>query len=551
MNKIADENYLDLIVDSSIVHEYGPPENITPLVPMLSLLQVDASGLDECASGYPYHFFPAILTLNAELSFDSGIDRVQENPNLALFGNGTLVGIIDTGIDYRHPAFLNRDGTSRIYSIWDQTINEENTPPEGFFYGMEFNRNQINGALKSQTPLEVVPSQDEIGHGTMLAGIVAGNDEKAGYQGVVPQAELVIVKLKQAKKINRKFNFVPEDAICYQVNDIMSGVNYVVGLSKRIDRPIALCISQGSSHAHDGKDLFARYLNNLCETSRLGIAVSAGNDADKRRHYLGKVESGQVAEFELRVGEADRLFAIEIWQSAPHRLVLEIVSPSGQRFGNLYPQLNECRRLNFLLEKSVVWVNNIITVTGTGDQLVLFRFQNPANGLWKFRVNTMDGEASVFNAWLPSGDVLSEETYFLDSDPEITVTDPGNALYPLTVGNYNLETNSIVPSSGRGPTRVGGKKPDLAAPGYELSGPVPDGKYATATGTGVSAAIATGIMAMVLEWAVPRGNNTSIAGTEVSSLLVRGAVRTQDIEYPNTQWGYGAIDIYGLFEKLI
>jgi len=551
MNKIADENYLDLIIDSNIARDYGPSENITKLTNRLSLLQVDASGLDECALGrYPYHFFPAIATLNAQLNYDSSIDRVQENPNLALFGRGVLVGVIDTGIDYRHAAFRNNDGTSRIYSLWDQTINEENVPPEGFFYGMEFDRGMLNAALASPDPLAVVPSRDEIGHGTILAGMIAGNDEKAGYRGVVPEAELVVVKMKQAKRIMRKILFVPEQAIAYQVSDIISGVNYVASIAKKLDRPYALCISQGSNQSHDGAGAFSSFLATLCETSRLGIAVSAGNEAGKRRHYLGKVEMGRMTEFELRVGNADRIFSMRIYQKSPQRLVLEITSPSGQTFRNLYPQLNECRRLNFVLEQSVVWVNNISVESQTGDQLILVRFQNPAGGLWKFRVNTVEWEGSTFHAWLPSGDIISEETYFVDPNPETTITDPGNVLQPLTVANYDVKTNSIVQSSGRGPTRDGRMKPDLAAPGYELSGPVPDDDYATATGTGVSAAIATGIIAMVLEWAVLRGNDTSIIGSEVSRLLVHGARQTQSIAYPNTEWGYGAIDAYGFFEKL-
>ncbi|GHU41080.1 hypothetical protein FACS1894111_02780 [Clostridia bacterium] len=553
MNKITDESYLDLMIDSDIVHDYGPPEDITPLTDRISMIQVNDTNLDICALGhYPYHFFPSIFTLNASIADSSGIERVQDNPNFALYGNGVLVGIIDTGIDYRHPAFVNGDNTSRIYSLWDQTINENNTPPNGFSYGTEFEKTALTAAVQNPNPLSLVPSQDEIGHGTMIAGIVAGNDARTAYSGVVPQAELVVVKLKQAKKSNRRVIFAPEDAICYQETDIISGINYVMGVARKLERPIALCIALGTSQTgHDGKGAISGFLNNLAQSPRLGIAISGGNEANRRRHYKGESEAGGVTTFELRVGEKDSVFSMEIWQKAPQRIQLSITSPTGQSFTHLYPTLNECRRLNFLLEPSVLWVNNIVTESETGDQLILVRFQNAQSGLWRFSVEALEKEVAEFHAWLPSGDLISEGTYFPESDPDTTITSPGNTTYPLTVANYDTTTNSIVIDSSRGYTRTNFVKPDLAAPGKDIPAPLPNSTYGTGNGTGTSAAIAAGIMAMVLEWAVLRGNYTTINGTDVSSLLVRGAVKTQNIDYPNKNWGYGVIDIYGLFEKLI
>ena len=50
----------------------------------------------------------------------SGILKLQQQPALALKGQGVMIGFIDTGIDYRNPVFQYSDGTTRIYRIWDR-----------------------------------------------------------------------------------------------------------------------------------------------------------------------------------------------------------------------------------------------------------------------------------------------------------------------------------------------------------------------------------------------------------------------------------------------
>jgi hypothetical protein len=183
--------------------------------------------------------------------------------------------------------------------------------------------------------------------------------------------------------------------------------------------------------------------------------------------------------------------------------------------------------------------------------MILLRFENALSGIWRFRITSIDQEPFIFHAWLPTGDLISEDTYFLNSNPDTTITSPGNNDFPLTVANYNGDTGNIAPNSSRGYTRFGVIKPDLAAPGTDIICPIPNNKYTRITGTGASAAHSTGIIAMVLEWGVVKGAYSSITGVIINKMLMRGAYRSPYMEYPNNVWGYGAIDIYGLFEKLI
>ena len=241
---------------------------------------------------------------------------------------------------------------------------------------------------------------------------------------------------------------------------------------------------------------------------------------------------------------------MELWPFAPSRLSIEVTAPNQETTGPVYPALGECRRFPFVLTQSVIWVNNYIFEEETGDQLILVRFQNPFPGVWKLRVQNMDNEQFSFHTWLPSGDLISENTFFLNPNPDTTITSPGNATSPLTVTAYNQFNDSILPESGRGYTRTGLTKPDIAAPGYQIPCAVPGNQYGTITGSGSAASQAAGIMAMVFEWAVPRGNYTTITGNDVNRLLIRGATRRTDTIYPNNIWGYGQIEVNSLFEHL-
>lgn len=558
IRKIIDENYIDLMIENDIIDTYGPPENITPLNTRHSVLHILSNEIDMCdLSKFPYHFYPSIYVPNSTLSLDkSGVTTIQRNPNLALFGEGVLVGIVDTGIEYQHQAFIKSDNTTRIMSIWDQTIDEPDASlPQGIYYGTEFTMEQINEALRSDNPLEIVPSTDENGHGTMIAGIMAGSENLSEeFSGVVPLADLVIVKLKQAKKKNRQIHAIPNDILCFQETDIIAGVQYIYRVAKQLQRPLALCIALGSSQGgHDGRGALSRYLSAINQTPSVGIINAAGNEGNTQRHYFGTILAGAESNktFQLNVNEKDSMFSFEIWQSAPQRLSLAVTSPSGETVEDIYPRLNQCRRISFIFETSVVWVNNIISESETGDQLILLRFSRPAPGIWTFRVTNIDNEASVFHAWLPAGDIISNDTYFLESNPNTTITSPGNSISSVTITAYNQENNSILLSSSRGYSRSGLIKPDLAAPGFQLTCPIRGNNYGNASGTGAAAAHAAGIAAMILEWAVINGNYTVITGADISSLFIRGAKRSNDITYPNPIWGYGEINIVSMFQKLI
>ncbi|MDR1549637.1 MAG: S8 family peptidase [Hungatella sp.] len=554
MLKILDNNYYDLIISNTLAPSYDTGNNITFLNIRDSLLHIPVSTVDPCDLGrHPYNSFPFLYTLTSTTSLEkSGIFTVQRNPFLALFGRGVMVAVIDTGIDYQHPAFKYNDGTSRIFSIWDQTV-QTGTIPDTFTFGSEYSREQINAALSSEDPLSLVPTTDPIGHGTAIASVLAGtpNDAEA-FSGVVPQADLIVVKLKEAKQNLKKIFFVPENTLCYQESDIILGLRYAATISQRYSRPLVVCIALGSSQGgHDGRGTIDSYIDYLTLLPGIGVCVSAGNEGNNQRHYFNATNAAPYYnDFELRVGSNDSMFSMEIWSYAPARLSVDISSPNRESTQPVFPTFNQCRRFSFIFNQTTIYVNNILFEEGNGDQLILLRFNNLLPGIWYLRVQNIESEPFSFHSWLPSGDLISRETYFLNSNPDTTITAPGNGRHQLTVAGYDDTNNSILPESGRGYTRIGEIKPDLAAPGNQLTCAVPRNQYGSVTGTGAAAAHTAGIVAMVFEWAIVRGNYPRITGNNVNRLLISSATRSSSNVYPNNIWGYGQVDINRLFERL-
>ena len=553
MQKILDENYYDFIIDNSMIPRYSTGDNITLLNDAHSLLHVSRSVMDVCDIGRtPYYAFPSVYTLASSASDENSPNKtVEQNTNYNLLGQCTLVGIVDTGIDYQHPAFRNADGSTRIVSLWDQT-DQSGASPKDFTFGTEYTKQQINAALLSNNTLSLVPTVDTIGHGTAIASIISGSiDTKNSFRGIVPYSELVVVKLKEAKKNLRNVFLIPEDELCFQESDVILGIRYLVEEAKKMERPLVICIAMGTSQGiHDGQGVMSQYLANLLLLSGVNVSIAAGDEGNRGRHYFGSIDSAPYStEFQLNISNEDKKLSMEIWPSIPGRPAIQIISPDRLITYKIEPSFNEC--IKFAFDQGLVWVNNIIFEEETGQQLILIRFDQAEPGLWTFRLDSTEIQPFYFNSWLPSGNLISDDTYFINASSDTTIINPGNSINTLTTSAYNQLDGTILVQSSRGYTSNGMVKPDIAAPGYQIPCALPQNRYGTMSGTGAAAAQAAGGIAMVMEWTLCKGNFTSLTGKQINRMIARGAKRSSSYLYPNNVWGYGQLDINGLITRLI
>lgn len=461
----------------------------------------------------------------------SCINILQEPPR-NLTGRGILVAVLDSGIDYFHEDFRNRDGTTRIAALWDQTLDRV------------FTREEINEALETGSrsgARELLPSVDGSGHGTSVAGIAAGNGRESdgAYRGVAYESDLLVVKLGNA----REEGFP-------RTTELMRAVDFAVGRAVDMVMPLAVNISFGNTYgSHDGTGLLETFLDDIGNYGRTTIVVGSGNEGAAAGHLSGnfpdRASTAAEAVAELSVAPYESGVSVQLWKAYTDQFTVSLQTPSGEQLGPLSEQLGPVR---FRYRKTQVLVYYGKPGPFSATQEIYFDFvpdegSYVESGIWTFRLQPQRIIQGRYDFWLPSSAVLNFSTRFLRSTPDTTLTIPSSAAKVITVGAYNSVTNSYADFSGRGFTRLTDQvKPDLCAPGVGLMAPGNGGGYRSVTGTSFAAPVVTGSAALLMQWGIVEGNDPFLYGEKVKAYLRRGAKELPGFtEYPNPLVGYGVL----------
>ena len=463
----------------------------------------------------------------------SCINILQEPPR-NLTGRGILVAVLDSGIDYFHEDFRNRDGTTRIAALWDQTLDRV------------FTREEINEALETGSrsgARELLPSVDGSGHGTSVAGIAAGNGRESdgAYRGVAYESDLLVVKLGNAKEEGFP-----------RTTELMRAVDFAVGRAVDMVMPLAVNISFGNTYgSHDGTGLLETFLDDIGNYGRTTIVVGSGNEGAAAGHLSGdfpdraSTAAEAVAVAELSVAPYESGVSVQLWKAYTDQFTVSLQTPSGEQLGPLSEQLGPVR---FRYRKTQVLVYYGKPGPFSATQEIYFDFvpdegSYVESGIWTFRLQPQRIIQGRYDFWLPSSAVLNFSTRFLRSTPDTTLTIPSSAAKVITVGAYNSVTNSYADFSGRGFTRLTDQvKPDLCAPGVGLMAPGNGGGYRSVTGTSFAAPVVTGSAALLMQWGITDGNDPFLYGEKVKAYLRRGAKELPGFtEYPNPLVGYGVL----------
>ena len=479
---------------------------------------------------------------------EAGILAVQGQP-LNLTGKNVTIGFIDTGIRYENEVFRDASGKSRITAIWDQTI-QTGTPPEGFEFGSEYTNEMIQRAIDSDHPREIVPSTDEIGHGTAAASVAAGSRIVGNGQfiGAAPECNIVVVKLKEIKPYLREYYLVPEDVPCYAEADIMQAVQYLQKYAISLSRPLVIYLGVGTNLGdHTGASPLARYLTEISYQKSRAIVIGGGNEGNAERHFRGEITTRQpVQEVEIRVGEKEKGFIMDFWGKPPYVFVASVRSPGGETIQWINPRIKGPQTFTFVFERTRLSVDYILVEPSSNSEMIRFRFEEPTAGIWSIGIRAEGNvNSAVFDLWLPITQFLQDDTYFLKPDPYITLTDPAYTARAVCATSYNDENDSLYVNAGRGYSRDDQVKPDVAAPGVNVSSIL-----GNRSGSSMAAAITAGGVAQILQWAVVEQKDILVDSESIRNYLVRGARRKDGVEYPNREYGYGFLNIEGVFRFL-
>jgi len=478
----------------------------------------------------------------------SCVNILQEAPPY-LSGRGVLIAVLDSGVDYFHEAFRRGDGTTRILELWDQTQNRIYTEAE------------INRALESgsrEAARQVVSSADVSGHGTAVAGIAAGdsrggaaerNFESGGrsngvaggstvpgmYRGIAYESDLLVVKLGTAR---------PDGFP--RTTELMRAVNYAVSFAAERFLPLVINISFGNTYgSHDGTSLLETFLDDIGNYGRTTILVGSGNEGAASGHTSGTLQMRRTEEVEFTVSSYESSFSIQLWKAYSDQFTVSLQAPSGERFGPFSEELGPVR---FRYRKTQILLYYGKPGPYSTAQELYFDFipdegSYVEEGIWTFFLSPVSLVSGRYDFWLPSAGILNTATRFLRPTPDTTLTIPSTAAKVITVGAYNSFYNSYADFSGRGFTRLTSQvKPDIAAPGVNITAPAVNGGYQSVTGTSFATPVASGAAALLMQWGIVNGNDPFLYGEKVKAYLRRGARKLPGIaEYPNPMVGYGTL----------
>lgn len=461
-----------------------------------------------------------------------GINFIKNNPNMDVTGRGVLICVADSGIDYLHEDFIYEDGTSKIACIWDQT--KEGKPPKGFYIGTEYTKEDINKAIANK---DDSLTKDETGSGTLISGICAGLGRlKKEYEGVAPQSELVIVKLKTEEGYTNNAYFY----IARQ---------YAISKSLELKKPIIMNDSVGNI-------LQAGYISGIVE-NELNLlrgyceVAAVGNEANTQIHTSGRINSvGESKDVEFEVIKTESFLQVYIWVDRPDEINVKIISPSGEESKDISVGYYITVDGEFNFENTKYSISYVYPTIFSGQQLVQIIFHNATRGTWKIRLTGAFIISGKYNIYMDNKVFLNEGTNFSNPDPFYTVNFPAIQDYLISVGSYDLQKNNMWPPSSRGPNILNELNPDIIAPGVNIIGPYPNNTYGRLTGTAASAAYVSGACALFYQYTIV-DNKYPKQGfiPNFKAFLQLGARRNEGTVYPNNVGGYGLLNVRGIFEQ--
>lgn len=536
----GEENTWELIVkysgSLSRLEEEGI--RVTELLNEYAVLVVPESGIGRLAEVPEIEYIekPKRLFFAAEQGRTASCVTGVQNARYDLYGDGVLVAVLDSGVDYAHPDFRNEDGTTRILALWDQTI--PGRPPAGYRIGTEYTKEQIDEALAQSDPVrrrELVPSTDASGHGTRVLGIAAGNGGAGGirYRGVAPRSSILVVKLG-----------VPRTDSFPRTTELMQALDYCIRKAMEYSLPVAVNISFGNTYgAHDGTSLLETYITDMANIWKSVICIGTGNEGYAAGHASDSLQEGEKKRIQLAVGEYEGALNLQIWKSYLDDISVSLESPGGRSAGFIR---NVPGAQRFALEQTDILLYYGEPSPYSQSQEIYLEFlpqtEYVDSGIWTLTLEAREIRDGRFHLWLPSAAVLNANTRFLEPEPYITLTIPSTARRTVAVGAYDSRSRTYADFSGRGDTRDGRERPILAAPGVDVVTTVPGGGYAAATGTSFATPFVTGAAALLMQWGITDGNDPFLYGEKAAAYLKKGAQPLPAFRaYPNPQIGWGTL----------
>lgn len=488
-----------------------------------------------------------ILAPNPEPIARGGVDKLKN-----LTGKGVIIAVVDTGLDFRNPAFVtyqNGDKTkpeTRLKFFWDTTADARDGElqpkvkyPNGSPIGAIYDRNELTAELRRQEA-GILPSPDQNGHGTACAGIAAANQYgPAGGKGigVAPEADLIAVRV--GGKEQWLTNAYLLTSICEWIHEVAGETPAVVS-----------CSFGAATHGRDGFSVKERWLDAFFAKNAHGraICIAAGNDGERRCHATAELNSKGVAK-KLRWQANDKcLIQVYVPGSNPGEVTLKA------------PAESDVQSYVHGLSQSLVFEVVAPAPGGAGNSELTLAHA------------AAHGRPIRAEAYIASLGATAAAFSPISASNSHQVTSPGMAGCAITVGSYDFN-DLFVTEEGQQPIWIapGGVnlilgdlsdysnagfvldqtvKPDLVAPGrfftaltvkgVPTSFPDTNGTLQAFSGTSAATPYVAGLVALLLQ------NNPKLSSDEIKTRLnksLANQAKDAPMNLPHKAWGNGKLDI--------
>lgn len=537
----------------------------------IATLDVNVDQLPELASLTSVRkIFASVIRrpLNDRARQSIGLEDYSGQRMVPQTGRGVVVGIIDSGIDFRHADFTvpgSGGRQTRIKAMLDMTEYGTQSPDPGWNYtlagksgviGHLYTEADINAALQNSKPVDqnadTVKERDKSGHGTHVAGTAAGNGlaspTTGTYAGMAPDADLIIVKASRQNNGEDDFG----------TTDIINALEFIKQKAAELGEPFVINLSIGGQIGpHDGTTPDERAIDSLVSggTGR-AVCVAAGNEGDSSTHARSTVPAGGSQTLDYNLNGAASI--IDLYQNRTDRFTVTVTSPDGVVLGPVSYNSNGFSVQGGQASNQYLQLYNANDDKGdadaTNDQpdiVVLFKPAAP-DGQWKVTLADADSNANQsYDAWTEGDGAYFSS--FVDNDSHL-VSSPGTARGALTVGAFVTRSSSqpigaAASFTSPGPTADGRQKPDIGAPGYYLyssrstdvtaanfgtigtggNEPTDSTHYTGLAGTSMATPVATGAVALFLE------ANPSLTTEQIKDSIKNSA--TRDSYTGSADWG--------------
>lgn len=498
---------------------------------------------------------PDLYSLSQISAIDAAdITPIQEKYSLNLTGDGVIIGIIDTGIDYLNEEFWDENGESRIEVIWDQTIESDNMGYETNF-GTIYFKAAITKAIETKKaggdPYTVVPSRDTKGHGTHMAGIVGARGKNPEIKGVAPNCEFAVVKMVEAITF-KEYNGFGDEVIAYNSMAVFSALNFLKEYAIYRKKPIVILLPIGTTNGnHKGEHILDAYIETL--TNNVGVIVVSptGNEGIADGHVSGLIlDEDTTQDIELLIGESQKTFFVGIWVDIPNIANVNLISPSGQATGTIKAVLNQSEYYGFVLEGTKADIYFDLPEKYSGDELIRVYFYDITPGLWRIRLTLQRGRTAVYNGWMWQKEFVGKGTRFTPSDPYGTIMIPADSDYTVAVAGYNQNNSNLLAYSGVSLINDYLGRIDFAAGAVNTPTTGLNNTISIINGTSLAAAVGAGICGLLLEWGIVKGNYPYMYTQSIKTFLRRGTIQRRGDVYPNQNIGYGIINMFNIFQNM-